>query len=281
MGQSNAMQQLPPTDFCIQVPQQDGTFRKQLIPPQFLAMQPEWQQWVANPETFTPTILQKYSVFVQQWQAMLAARAATSMVPTNLHPSVKQEAQYELKEAVEQANKNIKEQSTNIQQIAQAQSQIDPLVTKLWSSKYSITDVKKEGDREFVPSDRANLLLKEALAGSLKNPKCTVDVEKVVRAIAEDFVTSGIDFAIGMARKRKIDHILPKDLALYYQQQWGIAVPGFLTEQRIVKPYRRPAISEAHRSRMAAIRKATLTGDGQEPQEKAMKRKTTVDEEAK
>ena len=53
---------------------------------------------------------------------------------------------------------------------------------------------------------------------------------------------------------RKANSVDVKDVQMVLERNWNMWIPGFGTED--VRPYKRSATTEAHKARMALIRKA-------------------------
>lgn len=112
-----------------------------------------------------------------------------------------------------------------------------------------------EDEKQFVPKPRLQALVKQVGQGmQIANAKATDDADEALRAVAEDFISGAVSFAVSMARRRKAEEIEPADLLLYLERTWNIQVPGFSSKD--VKPYTRLQPSMDHQRRMAAVRKA-------------------------
>lgn len=80
------------------------------------------------------------------------------------------------------------------------------------------------------------------------------DVEEILLQIADDFVESAVNSACKLAKHRKGSKVEVKDVQLYLERNWNMWVPGFGTDE--LRPYKRAAVTEAHKQRLALIRKA-------------------------
>jgi len=75
--------------------------------------------------------------------------------------------------------------------------------------------------------------------------------------IADDFVESVTSFACALAKHRKSDTLEVKDLALHLDRNWNIKIPGYYPVET-VRPYKKTAIPEAHKQRLALIKKTNI-----------------------
>lgn len=80
------------------------------------------------------------------------------------------------------------------------------------------------------------------------------EVEELLLQIADDFVENTVNAACQFAKHRKVSKVEVKDVQLYLERNWNMWIPGFGTDE--VKPYKRAAVTEAHKQRLALIRKA-------------------------
>lgn len=80
------------------------------------------------------------------------------------------------------------------------------------------------------------------------------EVEELLLQIAEEFVETTVNAACSLAKHRKVPKMEVKDVQLYLEQHWNMWLPGFGTDE--LKPYKRAALTEAHKQRLALIRKA-------------------------
>ncbi|XP_058712589.1 transcription initiation factor TFIID subunit 12 isoform X3 [Poecile atricapillus] len=73
--------------------------------------------------------------------------------------------------------------------------------------------------------------------------------------IADDFIESVVTAACQLARHRKSNTLEVKDVQLHLERQWNMWIPGFGSEE--IRPYKKACTTEAHKQRMALIRKTT------------------------
>jgi len=80
------------------------------------------------------------------------------------------------------------------------------------------------------------------------------EVEDLLLHIADDFIEQTVMASCALAKHRKANSVDVKDVQLVLERNWNMWIPGFGTED--VRPYRKSATTEAHKARMALIRKA-------------------------
>merc|ERR1712083_178792 len=80
------------------------------------------------------------------------------------------------------------------------------------------------------------------------------EVEDVLLQIADDFIEQTVSQACALAKHRKAGTIDVKDVQIVLERSWNMWIPGFGAEE--IKPQRRSANTEAHKQRMAVIKKA-------------------------
>merc|ERR1719369_840087 len=80
------------------------------------------------------------------------------------------------------------------------------------------------------------------------------DVEDVLLQIADDFIEQTVSQACALAKHRKANNIDVRDVQIVLERNWNMWIPGFGTEE--IRPYKRSATTEAHKQRMAVIKKA-------------------------
>ncbi|KAL5010162.1 hypothetical protein ScPMuIL_012467 [Solemya velum] len=79
------------------------------------------------------------------------------------------------------------------------------------------------------------------------------DVEEVLLQIADDFIESVVSSSCLVCKHRHSNTLEVKDVQLHLERNWNMWIPGFGSDE--IKPYRKSASTEAHRQRMALIRK--------------------------
>nr|CAD7440172.1 unnamed protein product [Timema bartmani] len=80
------------------------------------------------------------------------------------------------------------------------------------------------------------------------------EVEELLLQLADDFVETTVGAACLLAKHRKGNTVEVKDVQLHLERAWNMWIPGFGTDE--LKPFKRSVITEAHKQRLALIRKA-------------------------
>nr|XP_032834121.1 transcription initiation factor TFIID subunit 12 [Petromyzon marinus] len=87
------------------------------------------------------------------------------------------------------------------------------------------------------------------------NEQLDDDVEEMLLQIADDFIESVVSAGCQLARHRKSSSLEVRDLQLHLERQWNMRIPGFGSEE--IRPYKKSCTTEAHKQRLALIRKTT------------------------
>nr|CAG4643610.1 EOG090X0HZC [Ilyocryptus agilis] len=85
------------------------------------------------------------------------------------------------------------------------------------------------------------------------NEQLDEDVEELLLQIADDFIESTVNASCQLAKHRQASSLDVSDIQLHLERQWNMWIPGFGTEE--LRPYKRAPVTEAHKQRMALIRK--------------------------
>jgi len=80
------------------------------------------------------------------------------------------------------------------------------------------------------------------------------DVEEILLQIADDFIENVISTSCQIAKHRKSNTLEVKDMQLHLDRNWNMWIPGFGSED--LRPYKKLPSTEAHRQRLALIKKA-------------------------
>ncbi|KAH8232381.1 hypothetical protein KR032_005208, partial [Drosophila birchii] len=79
------------------------------------------------------------------------------------------------------------------------------------------------------------------------------DVEELLLQIIDDFVEDTVKSTSAFAKHRKSNKIEVRDVQLHFERKYNMWIPGFGTDE--LRPYKRAAVTEAHKQRLALIRK--------------------------
>ena len=122
----------------------------------------------------------------------------------------------------------------------------------------SSSSVTSEATKRPVSSAETQVLDKKRLQELVRevdpNEQLDEDVEDLLLHIADDFIEQTVTAACALAKHRKANSVDVKDVQMVLERNWNMWIPGFGTED--VRPYKRSATTEAHKARMALIRKA-------------------------
>ncbi|XP_043282809.1 transcription initiation factor TFIID subunit 12 [Venturia canescens] len=80
------------------------------------------------------------------------------------------------------------------------------------------------------------------------------EVEEMLLQLADDFVETTVNAACLIAKHRHANTVEVKDVQLHLETNWNMWIPGFGTDE--VRPYKRATVTEAHKQRLALIRKS-------------------------
>ncbi|XP_020283070.1 transcription initiation factor TFIID subunit 12 isoform X2 [Pseudomyrmex gracilis] len=80
------------------------------------------------------------------------------------------------------------------------------------------------------------------------------EVEELLLQLADDFVETTVNAACQLAKHRRANTVEVKDVQLHLERNWNMWIPGFGTDE--VRPYKRATVTEAHKQRLALIRKS-------------------------
>ncbi|XP_077280957.1 TATA-box binding protein associated factor 12 [Temnothorax americanus] len=80
------------------------------------------------------------------------------------------------------------------------------------------------------------------------------EVEEMLLHVADDFVETTVNAACLLAKHRRANTVEVKDVQLHLERTWNMWIPGFGTDE--VRPYKRATVTEAHKQRLALIRKS-------------------------
>nr|CAG4638156.1 EOG090X0HZC [Chydorus sphaericus] len=85
------------------------------------------------------------------------------------------------------------------------------------------------------------------------NEQLDEEVEELLLQIADDFIESTVNASCQLAKHRQALTLDVTDVQMHLERQWNMWIPGFGTDE--LRPYKRAPVTEAHKQRMALIRK--------------------------
>ena len=116
-------------------------------------------------------------------------------------------------------------------------------------------------DNQVLDKKRLQELVKEVDP----NEQLDEDVEDLLLHIADDFIEQTVMASCSLAKHRRAPAVEVKDVQLVLEKKWNMWIPavgasgssavGGSGEQDPIRPFKRSATSEAHKARMALIRK--------------------------
>ncbi|KAJ8881738.1 hypothetical protein PR048_018224 [Dryococelus australis] len=104
---------------------------------------------------------------------------------------------------------------------------------------------------KILSKNRLHELVKEV------DPSIQLDeeVEDILIQIADDFLDSTIKSACLFTKHRNATTVDVRDVQLHLERHWNMWIPGFDTREFV--QHKKVSSTEAHKQRMALIRKAT------------------------
>lgn len=133
-----------------------------------------------------------------------------------------------------------------------------PAPTAVQSSITAKSQGASSSASNSVSDAPAQLLSKARLQDLVReiDPNVQLDdeVEELLMQLADDFVETAVNSASLLAKHRKASTIDVKDVQLHLERNWNMWIPGFGNDE--IRPFKRAAMTEAHKQRLALIRKA-------------------------
>lgn len=119
--------------------------------------------------------------------------------------------------------------------------------------------VLSQGPSASLPVDDDKILSKQRLHELVKeidpNGQLDDEVEEMLMQITDDFIESIVGSACDLAKHRNSSVLEVKDMKFHLENHWNISVPGYGSDE--IKPFKKTLTTEAHKQRLALIRKAT------------------------
>ncbi|XP_017874665.1 PREDICTED: transcription initiation factor TFIID subunit 12 isoform X1 [Drosophila arizonae] len=116
---------------------------------------------------------------------------------------------------------------------------------------------KSTGHSAATGAENTPMLTKPRLTELVREVDTTTqldeDVEELLLQIIDDFVEDTVKSTSAFAKHRKSNKIEVRDVQLHFERKYNMWIPGFGTDE--LRPYKRAAVTEAHKQRLALIRK--------------------------
>lgn len=123
-----------------------------------------------------------------------------------------------------------------------------PVLGKSSGSSVNATSISPEAN-QVLSKQRLQDLVREVDP----NEQLDDDVEEMLLQIADDFIENIVTNSCLLAKHRKVNTLEVKDVQLNLERNWNIWIPGFGSEE--IRPYKRSIATEAHKQRIALIKK--------------------------
>ncbi|XP_066967889.1 uncharacterized protein Taf12 isoform X1 [Macrobrachium rosenbergii] len=202
-------------------------------------------------------------------QAQVVHQASTPVGVTTTLASAIPQTQVSLS-AIPQTQQVVSGQSVGVQQVVQGQ-QIQAVSNHVGQTNMvaaaTTTQVKTPVQNQSVPApdtsintstDTPPVLSKQRITELVRevdpNEQLEEEVEDMLLSIADDFIESTVNAACRLAQHRGARSLDVKDVQMYLERNWHMWIPGFGTDE--LRPYKRAPTTEAHKQRLALIRKA-------------------------
>ncbi|XP_063954265.1 transcription initiation factor TFIID subunit 12-like [Lytechinus pictus] len=192
---------------------------------------------------------------LQEQERLRVEKMHGSMTPIHQQPNSATQA---IKSIASSSNNN-----SNVQLGASSSSSSSS--HSLQHSSSSIRDTPREspismsiGAGGDTGGDSSKILNKKKIQDLVRevdpNTQLDEDVEEMLLQIADDFIENIVTAGCQLAKHRKSSTLEVKDILMHLERNWNMWVPGYAPEEA-PKSHKRPASTEAHKQRMALIRK--------------------------
>ncbi|KAK8951369.1 hypothetical protein KSP39_PZI004733 [Platanthera zijinensis] len=200
------------------------------------------QQQQQNSPPMTPNQLQVLSSQQQQQQKQLQQQQQNISMPHHLPDLHSNRNQQSLPQHLHSSRGHTSVTQRSNNQIGQSGTTIP------------ITEGSPETGNQIL-SKRS---IQELVAQIDPSEKLEPEVEDVLAEIANDFVESITTAACSLAKHRRSTTLEAKDILLYVERNWNMALPGFSGDE--VKLYKKPYVNDIHKERLAMVRKSMGVG---------------------
>lgn len=107
------------------------------------------------------------------------------------------------------------------------------------------------------PNEPLQVLTKQRLQDLVRETDSTLnleeEVEEIILSYVDEFVDRCLNGAALIAKNRHVNSIEVKDVQQFLNRNYSMWTPGFGTDE--LKPYKRSLTTDAHKQRIALIRK--------------------------
>ncbi|XP_053615448.1 transcription initiation factor TFIID subunit 12 [Plodia interpunctella] len=140
-------------------------------------------------------------------------------------------------------------QSPQLQSVQGSPSQHSPMGTQAQAGSKASQSGAGDSTTPLLSRPRLQELVREV------DPTVQLDeeVEEMLLQLADDFIDTTLNASCALAKHRHAPTVELRDVQLHLERQWNMWIPGFGNDE--LRPYKRAAVTEAHRQRMALIRK--------------------------
>uniref|UniRef100_A0A0K8TPV7 Transcription initiation factor TFIID subunit 12 n=1 Tax=Tabanus bromius TaxID=304241 RepID=A0A0K8TPV7_TABBR len=132
-------------------------------------------------------------------------------------------------------------------------SQNSPMGTATPTPIQNSTTVKSTGSTDTQTPVITKPRLQELVREVDPTEQLDEEVEELLLQLADDFIDETVNASCNLAKHRKVSKVEVKDVQLYLERRWNMWIPGFGTDE--LRPYKRATATEAHKQRLALIRK--------------------------
>ncbi|KAG1665314.1 putative cytochrome P450 49a1 [Nymphon striatum] len=129
-------------------------------------------------------------------------------------------------------------------------------VTKLTSTPMAsaaVTSSNISGSISMEDQVLNKIRLQDLVKEVDQNEQLDEDVEDILLKITDDFIENVVSNSCNIAKHRKSNILEVKDVKLNLEHNWNMWIPGFGSDD--IRPYKKAASTEAHKQRLALIRK--------------------------
>ncbi|XP_059051848.1 transcription initiation factor TFIID subunit 12-like [Achroia grisella] len=151
--------------------------------------------------------------------------------------------------AIQYVNNPLQSPQLQSSSIQNSPSQHSPMGTQAQTSAKPSQSGAGDQTTQLLSRPRLQELVREI------DPTVQLDeeVEEMLLQLADDFIDTTLNASCALAKHRHAPTVELRDVQLHLERQWNMWIPGFGNDE--LRPYKRAAVTEAHKQRMALIRK--------------------------